>query len=349
MLILFSLNFCFISIFLFVMIFSSNAIYSILSLILITLGLVFVLFFLNVEFLSYILLIVYIGAVIILFLFCLMMIRTNVFFESFFFNWKHFFFFLICLKLFNLFISSFYQTYLIDLTSQVYYSSVWLSNFINYKTYDIFIFTDLLYTNAWYSVILISLILLVGMVGSIALCLSRGFFSPPLRTLKEALFNRYLEFQHFVCTSKRVPTKYLSIMTLSYLITGELHLLRLYGYGTLFVLGVVTLSYYYEPFKVRYTQFLKVNASPAIFEELCGNPLSKLFTDPKSIQALGKLGIGKFVWTAGGLLVVDHVVTKSHVGEIYTNELNKWSMDRYGKPIALEDKKSFLDRIVDKF
>jgi NADH-quinone oxidoreductase subunit J len=165
--ILYLLTFVFIAI----LIFSNNSLYSVFSLILIVLSFTCLLLFLEFEFIAYILLIVYVGAVVVLFLFFIMMINTNVFFKTYFFGVKHFLNLVLVLKMFHLFYLSLYQLCYINIFTHTTYTNLWILNLISYKKQDIFLFGDFLYTNFWYYTFFISLILLIGMVGSISLCL----------------------------------------------------------------------------------------------------------------------------------------------------------------------------------
>jgi NADH:ubiquinone oxidoreductase subunit 6 (subunit J) len=158
-------------IFITILIISNNSLYSVFSLILIVLSLVTLLFFLEFEFVAYILIIIYIGAVSILFLFFIMMVNTNIFFKSYFFSIKHFFYLTLGLKICHLFYLSLYQLFYINILTSTTYTNLWILNFISYKKQDIFLFGDFLYTNFWYYTFFISLLLLIGMVGSISLCL----------------------------------------------------------------------------------------------------------------------------------------------------------------------------------
>lgn len=58
-------------------IFSSNPIYAVISLIFVILGSSCILFLLKVEFLAFILLLIYIGAISVLFLFVVMLLQVN--------------------------------------------------------------------------------------------------------------------------------------------------------------------------------------------------------------------------------------------------------------------------------
>jgi NADH:ubiquinone oxidoreductase subunit 6 (subunit J) len=58
-------------------IFSTNSLYSIFSLIILIVGAIFILFSLKIEFLSFILLLIYIGALVVLFLFIIMMLDIH--------------------------------------------------------------------------------------------------------------------------------------------------------------------------------------------------------------------------------------------------------------------------------
>jgi len=156
----------------FTVILATNPIYSLLSLMSVIFGMSITLFYLEFEFLPYMMLIIYIGAVLVLFLFVLMMININFFYKrkNKIINYLYFIFFI---KLVFLFQYVSHALNLIFYNSITTHSTLWVSNLISYKTNDILLFANLLYTHFFVHTLLIALILLLVMIGSISLCLTK--------------------------------------------------------------------------------------------------------------------------------------------------------------------------------
>ena len=153
------------------MVLTINPIYSVLNLISIIISLAVILFNLEFEFLPYILLIVYIGAVLILFLFLVMMININSFYIKKEKN-IHYLYILIFFKsllLFQFILYNLYNLFYLNLST---HSTFWVTNLIHYKINDILLFSNILYSYFFITILLIALILLLTMIGSIALCLA---------------------------------------------------------------------------------------------------------------------------------------------------------------------------------
>jgi len=162
-------------------IFSSNVLYSILSLVflIVTGGLVLIV--LNIEFLSFIIMLLYIGAIAVLFLFVVMMLRldknNSKYIKMSFLSADG-----ILYALFGLKISFF-----------IFYLNQKLSNFVNLFSYQFTIFQSdsiyefanpvliggdsivflSLFTQKYYFFFLIGIILLFAMVGAIILCVNQ--------------------------------------------------------------------------------------------------------------------------------------------------------------------------------
>ena len=148
---------------------ANNPIYSVLSLICSSIGISFILFFLGFEFLPYLILMIYVGAVIILFLFIVMMVNLNWHFHIKINVVKNLIYFIFFIK-----ISTFYYIliYNIKCFDNLSYSSIWAMNFIYYKQSDIILFGNSLYYYFSGYTLIVSVLLLLGMVGSISICLS---------------------------------------------------------------------------------------------------------------------------------------------------------------------------------
>jgi len=161
-----------VSIFAGTIVLSVNPMYALLSLIGTVFGLSILLFNLEFEFLSYILLIVYIGAVIILFLFLLMMININSFYKKTIklVDYLYAVLFVKSLFLFQFISCNLNTSFSSSISS---YCNLWISNIIHYQINDILLFANLLYTHFFIQTILVSIILLVAMIGSISICLSK--------------------------------------------------------------------------------------------------------------------------------------------------------------------------------
>jgi len=155
----------------FVMILTINPIYSVLNLIIIIISVAIILFTLEFEFLPYIILIVYIGAVLILFLFLVMMININSFYKKKEKNINYLYIIIIIksLLLFQFIIYNLYNLFYLNLST---HSIFWVTNLIHYKINDILLFSNILYSYFFVTIILIALILLLTMIGSIAICLA---------------------------------------------------------------------------------------------------------------------------------------------------------------------------------
>jgi len=148
---------------------SNNPIISILSLICSAIGISVTLFFLGFEFLPYLILMIYVGAVAILFLFITMMINLNLHFSKDFCVGKKIIYLVSFIKMMTFFYTLIHNMRYFD---NAPYSITWVMNFISYKQSDILLFGNSLYYYFSIHTILIACLLLVGMVGSIALCLS---------------------------------------------------------------------------------------------------------------------------------------------------------------------------------
>jgi NADH:ubiquinone oxidoreductase subunit 6 (subunit J) len=101
----------------------------------------------------------------------MMMINTNYLFvrkSGFVIDNLYFFIFILFFVVFEYLITSVENTVL----NFAVVSNIWVSNITQYFINDIFLFGEFLYLHFFYFTVLIALILLVGMIGSIALCLS---------------------------------------------------------------------------------------------------------------------------------------------------------------------------------
>jgi NADH:ubiquinone oxidoreductase subunit 6 (subunit J) len=160
-------------------IFSSNSLYSILSLIFLIIGSIFILFSLKIEFLSFILLLIYIGALVILFLFIIMMLdiakeEESIKVTSFNLSMNLIFYFLLAVKF--LYYSFFFNKNLVVGISMISFEfTKYSQDTINYTSSsfytgsDTIIFLSLFMTKN-YLFVFVGLILLFSMFGSIALC-----------------------------------------------------------------------------------------------------------------------------------------------------------------------------------
>jgi NADH:ubiquinone oxidoreductase subunit 6 (subunit J) len=159
-------------------IFSSNSLYSILSLIILIIGSIFILFSLKVEFLSFILLLIYVGALVVLFLFIVMMLdiakEESIKVTSFNLSMNSIFYLLLAIKL--LYYSFFFNKNLVFGISMISFEFTKYSeatmNFTSSSFYtgsDTIIFLALFMTKN-YLFVFVGLILLFSMFGSIALC-----------------------------------------------------------------------------------------------------------------------------------------------------------------------------------
>lgn len=132
----------------------------------------------NVEFLALTFLIIYVGAIAILFLFVIMMFNLKKL-QSITLTWEWIFTWLIYVHLvhvayvyMNKIISYFFINHYLLFYNQKARNLEELLYLFQYKTHDISLFSDLLYTNNGGNFILIGVILLTAMVGSIVLALS---------------------------------------------------------------------------------------------------------------------------------------------------------------------------------
>jgi NADH:ubiquinone oxidoreductase subunit 6 (subunit J) len=139
-----------------------DPVYSILTLILVFMVTAFTLLLLNVEFLAYVYIIVYVGAVILLFVFVVFMlgpVYTKVYrVESFFF------FYLFIIKFLILFSVAVWD-FIFFQGHNNYPACDFLSNSV--YTNDIIIFSNLLYTEHFFLLWVVAVILLVSMVAPI--------------------------------------------------------------------------------------------------------------------------------------------------------------------------------------
>jgi NADH-quinone oxidoreductase subunit J len=158
-------------------IFSTNALYAVLSVVFIVISGCFVLFILEVEFLAFILMLLYIGAITVLFLFVVMMTQSNKD-KSTRFNTGALVSnsFLIMIFGFKCFHLSFVFNTQIDRSIKLF-----TFKFLNYSGVD-YSFTNTLllngdsviflsiFTQKYYLFLIVSVILLFSMIGSIVLC-----------------------------------------------------------------------------------------------------------------------------------------------------------------------------------
>jgi NADH:ubiquinone oxidoreductase subunit 6 (subunit J) len=106
-------------------------------------------------------------------MFILMMVNNNYLFvkkSNFLIDNFYFFIFILFFMTFEYLITNL-ETIILDF---VPISDIWISNIIQYFNNDILLFGEFLYLHLFYLTILISLILLVGMIGSIAICLTQN-------------------------------------------------------------------------------------------------------------------------------------------------------------------------------
>lgn len=154
-----------------------NPIYSLLSLISVFLNTLFILLILNVEFLTFTFMIIYIGAIAILFLFVIMMFnlkKLRISNETDDLWLTMFTYFILVPKVYSFMCES----------VKKYFNKVGFDSIINnsdytellyifkYKTNDILLFSDHLYTSFCFIFILIGVVLLTAMVGAIVLASS---------------------------------------------------------------------------------------------------------------------------------------------------------------------------------
>jgi NADH:ubiquinone oxidoreductase subunit 6 (subunit J) len=177
----------------FFLIFISNPIYSVISLIIIYLAASFLIILYEIHFLSVIFILVYLGAVIVLFLFIVMMLNIKVqsnvkilnIFPFIILSIIFFLFFGLPLFFFknSLFFNSFNnninleETVIFDFFSifnllDLYLNCFFLEN-INYKEENILLFGYLLYTYFCVEFLICSFVLLLAMIGCISLTLNK--------------------------------------------------------------------------------------------------------------------------------------------------------------------------------
>lgn len=145
----------------------TNAVYSVLFLILVFCNITFLLLLLGAEFFSFLLLIVYVGAIAVLFLFVIMMLNIKIQKQSvnFSFFLPIIIFFILCLgEIFYGFTENF------DLLNIFLVQTYWISWFdeLNFMS-NVQVIGNVLYTNYCILFLLASLILLVAMIGVIVL------------------------------------------------------------------------------------------------------------------------------------------------------------------------------------
>jgi NADH-quinone oxidoreductase subunit J len=148
-----------------IMYFSSNAIYTILLLILIALNISGILFSLNMEFLGFILIIVYVGAIAILFLFIVMMLQIKS--QSVKINNYSYFYVLI-----TLIITSFFFIYFKNIFNSTTYFFFSKNFFIIDTLYNIQVVGQALFSYFLILVVLAGIILLIAMIIAIILTLN---------------------------------------------------------------------------------------------------------------------------------------------------------------------------------
>ena len=149
-----------------IMYFSSNAIYTILLLILIALNISGILFSLNMEFLGFILIIVYVGAIAILFLFIVMMLNIKK--ELFTLKINNFFLVFLVSCFFLIFLSFDFVSFELGNVFQFQFSFL---TFLLDGFGDITMFGQSLYNYYLVLVLISGFILLVAMIGAIVLTL----------------------------------------------------------------------------------------------------------------------------------------------------------------------------------
>lgn len=153
--------------------FFRNPIFSIFTLILAYITSTLILLALGIEFLSLLILIVYIGAIAILFLFVVMMLNIQDINLENKNSWIN--------KIFMVFVIKFSYLYYLYLSSFNNFNTSWnLKNILNYidinwelyyNINNVNVFTILLYTKYWYTLIFIGLFLLIAIIGSVILSL----------------------------------------------------------------------------------------------------------------------------------------------------------------------------------
>lgn len=168
----------------FIIFFSENTMYSIVSMIALFVFSAVILIIIYADFLAFIYIIVYVGAVAILFLFVLMLLdlRTEDFLSLNLiniFNFSKEFSLLCILKFFSLLwymlnITEYLFFHLINLNYENIYFNILY--FIHFKLYNIYVFSYLVYTEYAYILIFLSWFLLIIMVATISLVLFDKYF-----------------------------------------------------------------------------------------------------------------------------------------------------------------------------
>ena len=159
-------------------IFSSNALYSILSLVFIIISGCFILFLLEIEFLSFIILLLYIGAIAVLFLFVVMMIQLNKNDSKkcnvSFLSSDGLFYIVFGVKFFYFML--YFNSQLSNSISLFSFQFLKSYSVINYSFIDpLMIYGDSviflsIFTQKYFLFVLVAIILLFAMIGSILLC-----------------------------------------------------------------------------------------------------------------------------------------------------------------------------------
>nr|YP_011017591.1 NADH dehydrogenase subunit 6 [Bostrychia moritziana]WQF69391.1 NADH dehydrogenase subunit 6 [Bostrychia moritziana] len=176
---LFNLFFCLALSSALLVVFSSNAVYSVFFLILTFCNIIFILLFIGAEFFAFLLLIVYVGAIAVLFLFVIMMLNIKItkssllqnklfvysplLFITFLFVWDYFYQF-----------SNILNVYWINTRCENYYYDNWiieLNNLMNIK-----VIGKVLYNDYSLLFILSSFILLIAMIGVIILTVNQKVY-----------------------------------------------------------------------------------------------------------------------------------------------------------------------------
>jgi NADH-quinone oxidoreductase subunit J len=174
------------------LIFVSNPIYSVISLIIIYLFAAFVLICIEIHFLAVVFILVYLGAVVVLFLFIVMMLNIKVqntlkifdilisllflicmfffFFKKIFFFKEYDFSFYIDIDKFLTFNDSFFDFYSFSKIDKDFLDVSYLYN-LKFKKQNYIIFGFLLYSYFYVEIIIASYILLLAMIGCITLTL----------------------------------------------------------------------------------------------------------------------------------------------------------------------------------
>lgn len=162
-------------------IFSSNVLNSILSLVFLIVTGGFILIILEIEFLSFIIILLYIGAIAVLFLFVVMMLQlnknTSKYLKMSFLSSDGVLYLLVGFKIFFfIFYLNQKLTDFVSLFSYQFYTAHYDTNytFVNFLLVggDSVLFLGL-FSQKYYFFILVGIILLFAMVGSIVLCINK--------------------------------------------------------------------------------------------------------------------------------------------------------------------------------